>query len=58
MLDDLKLIHERDAQDTLGVVGDQWQQLLHTFEARGGRSLEPRILAVKDQLRRMLRRLS
>jgi glucose/mannose-6-phosphate isomerase len=31
MLDDLKLIHERDAQDALGVVGKQWQQLRHDF---------------------------
>jgi len=27
MLDDLKLIHERDAQDALGVAERQWQQL-------------------------------
>lgn len=27
MLDDLKLIHERDAQDALGVAEKQWQQL-------------------------------
>ena len=32
MLDDLKVIHERDAQDALGVVGKQWQQLQHSFE--------------------------
>ncbi len=32
MLDDLKLIHERDAQDALGVAEKQWQQLAHTFE--------------------------
>jgi glucose/mannose-6-phosphate isomerase len=31
MLDDLKLIHERDAQDALGVVEKQWQQLGHDF---------------------------
>lgn len=31
MLDDLKLIHERDAQDALGVVEKQWQQLGHEF---------------------------
>ncbi|HSX23731.1 MAG TPA: bifunctional phosphoglucose/phosphomannose isomerase [Candidatus Saccharimonadales bacterium] len=31
MLDDLKLIHERDAQDALGVVEKQWQQLTHEF---------------------------
>ena len=32
MLDDLKLIHERDAQDTLGIAEKQWQQLLETYE--------------------------
>jgi len=32
MLDDLKLIHERDAQDTLGIAERQWQQLGHEFE--------------------------
>ncbi len=31
MLDDLKYIHERDAQDALGVVEKQWQQLTHEF---------------------------
>ncbi len=31
MLDDLKMIHERDAQDALGVVGKQWQQLQYDF---------------------------
>jgi glucose/mannose-6-phosphate isomerase len=31
MLDDLKLIHERDAQDALGVVEKQWQQLSYDF---------------------------
>jgi glucose/mannose-6-phosphate isomerase len=31
MLDDLKLIHERDAQDALGVAEKQWQQLKHDF---------------------------
>jgi glucose/mannose-6-phosphate isomerase len=31
MLDDLKLIHERDPQDALGVVEKQWQQLQYTF---------------------------
>jgi glucose/mannose-6-phosphate isomerase len=30
-LDDLKLIHERDAQDALGVAEKQWQQLAHDF---------------------------
>jgi glucose/mannose-6-phosphate isomerase len=33
MLDDLKLIHNRDAKDALGVVEKQWQQLQHSFDA-------------------------
>jgi glucose/mannose-6-phosphate isomerase len=33
MLDDLKMIHERDADDALGVAEKQWQQLSHTFDA-------------------------
>lgn len=32
MLDDLRYIHERDAQDALGVAEKQYQQLLHEFE--------------------------
>lgn len=32
MLDDLKYIHERDAQDALGIAEKQWQQLGHTFD--------------------------
>lgn len=32
MLDDLKYIHERDAQDALGIAEKQWQQLRHTYE--------------------------
>src|SRR5688500_13485271 len=32
MLDDLKMIHERDADDALGVAEKQWQQLQHNFE--------------------------
>jgi glucose/mannose-6-phosphate isomerase len=32
MLDDLKMIHERDAQDALGVSGRQWKYLLENFE--------------------------
>jgi glucose/mannose-6-phosphate isomerase len=32
MLDDLKLIHERDAQDTLGIAERQAAQLSHEFE--------------------------
>jgi glucose/mannose-6-phosphate isomerase len=32
LLDDLKYIHDRDAQDALGVAEKQWQQLQHTYE--------------------------
>ncbi len=32
MLDDLKLIHERDAQDALGIAEKQWQQLTQQYE--------------------------
>ncbi|MEI9913817.1 MAG: bifunctional phosphoglucose/phosphomannose isomerase [Candidatus Saccharibacteria bacterium] len=32
MLDDLKLIHERDPQDTLGIAERQWQQLKEDFQ--------------------------
>lgn len=32
MLDDLKVIHERDAQDTLGIAERQGKQLTHEFE--------------------------
>lgn len=32
MLDDLKLIHERDAQDTLGIAERQGEQLAYEFE--------------------------
>lgn len=31
MLDDLKYIHEKDVQDTLGIAGKQWEQLLQSF---------------------------
>lgn len=31
MLDDLKYIHEKDAQDALGVIEKQWQQLTQTY---------------------------
>lgn len=31
-LDDLKMIHERDKQDALGVAGTQWEQLLEQYE--------------------------
>ena len=32
MLDDLRMIHERDAQDALGIAEKQWQQLQLTFD--------------------------
>ncbi len=32
MLDDLKMIHNRDAQDALGIAEKQWQQLQHRYE--------------------------
>lgn len=32
MLDDLKYIHQRDAQDALGIVEKQWQQLEYAYE--------------------------
>jgi glucose/mannose-6-phosphate isomerase len=32
MLDDLKMIHQRDGQDALGVAEKQWQQLVHGYE--------------------------
>lgn len=38
MLDDLKYIHDRDAQDALGIAGKQWQQLNHEF----GVSFQPK----------------
>jgi glucose/mannose-6-phosphate isomerase len=31
LLDDLKLIHERDKSDALGVAAKQWQQLTHSY---------------------------
>lgn len=31
MLDDLKYIHEKDAQDALGIAEKQWQQLEHVY---------------------------
>jgi glucose/mannose-6-phosphate isomerase len=34
MLDDLKMIHDRDAQDALGVAEKQWQQLTHDFQVQ------------------------
>lgn len=35
MLDDLKLIHERDAQDALGIAEKQWQQLEYEMKIEG-----------------------
>ncbi len=35
MLDDLKYIHQKDAQDALGVAEKQWQQLQKTFDVEG-----------------------
>lgn len=32
LLDDLKMIHQRDAHDALGVAAKQWQQLEHVYE--------------------------
>lgn len=32
MLDDLKMIHQRDAQDALGVAEKQWQQLQYVYD--------------------------
>src|SRR5438105_2199219 len=34
MLDDLKMIHERDAQDALGVAERQWQQLSQQYDVQ------------------------
>ncbi len=31
-LDDLKMIHDRDQQDALGIAANQWQQLLHGYD--------------------------
>lgn len=38
MLDDLKLIHTRDAQDALGAAGKQWQHLQYSFTPSGDTS--------------------
>lgn len=40
MLDDLKKIHERDAQDILGIAAKQGQQLLHEFDLQGNRDFQ------------------
>ncbi|HVC36732.1 MAG TPA: bifunctional phosphoglucose/phosphomannose isomerase [Candidatus Dormibacteraeota bacterium] len=34
MLDDLKMIHERDSQDALGVAEKQYKQLLHDYQMK------------------------
>ena len=34
MLDDLKLIHEKDAQDALGITEKQWQQVAYEFDSQ------------------------
>lgn len=41
MLDDLKLLHERDAADTLGIAERQWQQLELTFDANSYEGFRP-----------------
>jgi glucose/mannose-6-phosphate isomerase len=35
MLDDLKMIHERDSHDALGVAAKQWQQLQYVYDLGG-----------------------
>lgn len=47
MLDDLKMIHERDSEDTLGIAEKQWQQYLHkfNFEWKPPRSIHEVIVA-------------
>lgn len=47
MLDDLKAIHQRDAQDALGVAEKQWQQLTHDYnvELTGFNSITNVVLA-------------
>ncbi len=44
MLDDLKYIHQKDAQDALGIAERQWQQLQHQLEVTGDR------LQVRDRI--------
>jgi glucose/mannose-6-phosphate isomerase len=46
MLDDLKYIHQRDAQDALGIVEKQWQQLQHKFEISNTKNLGTDIMNV------------
>jgi glucose/mannose-6-phosphate isomerase len=45
MLDDLKYIHERDAQDALGVAEKQGQQLQHTYDVS---------FTAKDEIRNVI----
>ncbi len=47
MLDDLKMIHERDAQDALGIAEKQWQQLKHAYsvQARLGTDIKNVVVA-------------
>lgn len=40
MLNDLKMIHERDAQDLLGIAGKQASQLQYEFDLQGKESLD------------------
>ncbi|HEX8762729.1 MAG TPA: bifunctional phosphoglucose/phosphomannose isomerase [Candidatus Saccharimonadales bacterium] len=40
MLDDLKLIHQRDAEDALGIAEKQGEQLLKAFEITGNTTFE------------------
>ena len=42
MLDDLKLIHERDADDALGVAENQWKQLQQEYDTKFEASSEIR----------------
>ncbi len=45
MLDDLKYIHERDAQDALGVAEKQWQQLLEQYDVPALTGLDTKPIA-------------
>ncbi len=44
VLDDLKMIHERDAQDALGVAQKQWQQLTHDYSV----SYQPSVDSIQN----------
>lgn len=41
MLDDLKMIHERDANDALGIVEKQWQQIDTQFDVQPHENFSP-----------------